>query len=214
MTSYCTVSDVYDWIGPGRVSDPSALVSYVDTTYDLLTIDGHGLEDDDELQFRAESGGTLPTGITAGVVYYAIVVSDSTFKIAATSGGSAVDLSGSTWANVLCVFKLPWAKWIESSSAEVDCTMPAHAVPLTAIPAIVRRYTAGLVAEKALAFTGQTSVQIQEQLRNARLEFAAWRKGVPIRGVDGPTGYAAACASFSASDPRGWVRDGDNTRLP
>ena len=41
----------------------------------------------------APAGTTLPTGISAGVVYYVSAPSSDSFKLSATSGGSAISLS-------------------------------------------------------------------------------------------------------------------------
>jgi hypothetical protein len=39
----------------------------------------------------ALSGASLPTGFTAGTVYYVVASSGSTFELSATSGGSAIN---------------------------------------------------------------------------------------------------------------------------
>lgn len=41
----------------------------------------------------ARAGDTLPTGLSAGVVYYVSAPSSDSFKLSATSGGSAISLS-------------------------------------------------------------------------------------------------------------------------
>ena len=208
MSSYCTISDVYRWIPRGSVQNPARLVD-VDTTTDTLTLDGHGLESGDEVQFRPESGGALPTGLVEGTSYYALVTSESTFQVAASVGGPAIDLSG-TPSNVLCVVQLPWAAWIEEASNEVECTMPAHVVPLSApYPAVVVAYTAGLVAETALAYSGVASASIADRLTRVRAELATWRKqGVPIRGAVRPASSNLAIVGSRATDPRGWIPSG------
>jgi hypothetical protein len=62
-------------------------------TGDALTIPGHSITSGATVVVWAGAGATLPTGLTAGTVYYARDVSGSTLKLAATSGGSAIDLS-------------------------------------------------------------------------------------------------------------------------
>lgn len=66
----------------------------------LLTIASPGVvsvpsspQNGDQVSFT--STGTLPTGITAGVTYYVINRTSTTFEIAATSGGAAIAFSGS-----------------------------------------------------------------------------------------------------------------------
>jgi hypothetical protein len=44
--------------------------------------------------------GTLPTGITAGTVYYVINRTSVTFEVSATSGGVAIDFTGSYTGDV------------------------------------------------------------------------------------------------------------------
>jgi hypothetical protein len=40
------------------------------------------------------AGATLPTGFTAGTIYYVVSASGATFELAATSGGSAINATG------------------------------------------------------------------------------------------------------------------------
>ena len=215
MSSYATIADVYRWIPKGSVQNPARLITNLNTTTEILSLDGHGMTLDDELTFRAESGGTMPTGIVEGTTYYAIPLTDSTFSIAATTGGSAIDLSG-TGTNVAVIVQLPWASWITAASARIDCTIPAHAAPLAVpYPAIVVDYTAGLVAEMALAFSGATSTGLNERMVNVRAELKEWRRGIPIRGTDAPSsGNVAITGTVSSVDPRGYFRDADPTRIP
>lgn len=62
-------------------------------TDDAFTAPGHGLANGDKVRFLAVPGTTLPTGVTAGVTYHVRDVSGATFKVAATAGGSAVDIT-------------------------------------------------------------------------------------------------------------------------
>lgn len=63
------------------------------TTADLLTAPGHGFVDTDQVCVTAISGASLPTGISAGVTYFARDTVGDTFKLALTSGGTAIDLT-------------------------------------------------------------------------------------------------------------------------
>lgn len=210
MSSYCTVSDVYRWIPRGSVQNPARLISGINTSTETLELDAHGFDTDDELVFRAESGGTLPTGITEGTTYYAIPVTDATFQVSASAGGSAVNLGGSP-VNVVVICRAPWSKWIEEASNELECTMPSHVVPLsTPYPAIVVAYVAGLVAEKALAWAGVQSSGVAARMVNTRNELKEWRqRGVQIRGTGAPvSSQLAVVGSVSPTDPRGWTPTG------
>jgi hypothetical protein len=51
----------------------------------------------------AAAGATLPTGITAGTVYYIVSASGATFELSATSGGSAINLSAAGAGIVMAV---------------------------------------------------------------------------------------------------------------
>lgn len=219
MSSYCETGDVYRWIPPGSVQPPVRLISNVATGTEILTLNGHGFVTGDLVTFRAEAGGSLPDPIVVGTTYYVIVLTDSTFSVTATAGGVAIDLT-TEGENVVIVRQLPWTQWIAEASNEIECTLPAHAVPLDVdpvtgtYPAIVVAYTAGLVAEKALAFAGVSSVGISERLRNVRNELSAWRKGIPIRGdVVPPRTNLAIRSGATDADPRGWSSRGDG-RIP
>ncbi len=58
---------------------------------DLITITSHGFVDNEIVRFT--SGGTLPAGLTANTAYYVISATTDTFKVSATLGGSAVDIT-------------------------------------------------------------------------------------------------------------------------
>lgn len=207
MSAYCTQSNAYDWIPPGTGQDVALLVSRVNTTTETLTVNGHGLADDDPVQFRAEAGGTLPTGIVEGTTYYAIVITDSTFQIATAAGGSAVNLGG-TATNLLMIAPHPWTRWIEEESATLDCSLPEHVVPLTETPAIVRKYVGAMVAKRACIRSGKSSAALDGELRDfIRPELALWRKGIPILGATVPeaAGLATYGGSTTETDPRGWT---------
>jgi hypothetical protein len=57
----------------------------------VVTKAGHGLLDDDPIVFR--TSGTLPTGLTAGTVYYVNYVGVNTFQVAATPDGASINTS-------------------------------------------------------------------------------------------------------------------------
>lgn len=59
----------------------------------VVTWTSHGLSNGDTVVFSTTSA--LPTGITAGTVYFVVSAAANTFQIAATSGGTAINTSGS-----------------------------------------------------------------------------------------------------------------------
>jgi hypothetical protein len=96
----CTVAAIGMWdaltngnfIGFGWMGGHSAKV-FTSATDDTVTSPGHGYSDTDQIVFSAEDAGTLPTGVTAGTIYFVRDSATNTFKVAATSGGAAIDLT-------------------------------------------------------------------------------------------------------------------------
>lgn len=62
-----------------------------DASTDACTKSAHNLHNGDPV--TVSSSGTLPGGLTAGVTYYVVSATADTFKLAATPGGSAVNIS-------------------------------------------------------------------------------------------------------------------------
>jgi hypothetical protein len=68
---------------------------YVGTaaTSDTCTVPGHPFADNDLVVVSAVNGATLPTGISEGQQAYIINSATGTFKLSATEGGSAIDIT-------------------------------------------------------------------------------------------------------------------------
>lgn len=66
-----------------------------DHTTDLVSSPAHGLSAGDAVVFRDDEGGTLPTGITEGSIYFVIAsgLTTDVFKVSTTSGGSTIDIT-------------------------------------------------------------------------------------------------------------------------
>jgi len=62
-----------------------------DPSTDVVTVPSHGFAANDPVVFY---GGTTPAGLTEGTIYYARDITTNTFKVAATAGGAAIDLTG------------------------------------------------------------------------------------------------------------------------
>lgn len=203
----CTESDVYAVTRPGSIPSEARLCASALAAGDTFTLDGHAFLDDDPVSFRADVDGSLPAGITAGTTYYAIRVSDSAFKVAATEGGAAVDLT-TDGDLVLAVRERPMTRWIDWASTEVEQMLPAHVVPVDtdAVPTIVRAVTAKLAAYQARVWSGRNEEDLATLLDEARKMLTRWGRGVPVRGTDAPTAanLAVARSAASAADPRGW----------
>jgi hypothetical protein len=76
-----------------RNSTQSFLPAAVTASADTITLSDHGFADDDLVQLT-NSGGALPAGLSTLTNYYLIVVDKDTFKLSASAGGSAIDLTG------------------------------------------------------------------------------------------------------------------------
>lgn len=204
-SEYCEPADVFRYaLPPGSLPNPGRIVAEVNATSNVLTLDQHGFDADRELVFRAESGGSLPAPLVAGTTYYAIPLTDSTFQVAATEAGAAIDLT-TAGENVIVTAELPFDEWIRAASAEVDETI-GHDVPLEApYPQAVITYTAVRAAELGLLYTGRDPVLLAERMKVEREKLARWRKGVAIRGPNAPaSANLALTGTAAAADPRGW----------
>lgn len=71
-----------------KLTGPAVSVT-ADSSTDKITETAHGRLAGSKVIF----GGTAPSGLTAGTVYYVRDVTANDYKVAATSGGSAIDLT-------------------------------------------------------------------------------------------------------------------------
>lgn len=62
---------------------------------DVITAYAHGLTTNDTVEFETAEGTALPTGITAGTIYYVIATGLTTdvFEVSATLGGGALNIT-------------------------------------------------------------------------------------------------------------------------
>ena len=67
----------------------------VDTTLtnDQLFSVAHGLADNDRVMLFNVFAETLPTGVSEGTIYFVVSSATNTFKVRATQGGAAVDIT-------------------------------------------------------------------------------------------------------------------------
>lgn len=77
------------------VKSGSTARPFVAATTDTLTCPGHTAVDTNRVVFFQVGNAALPGGITEGTIYFARSVSGDTLQIAATSGGSAIDITTS-----------------------------------------------------------------------------------------------------------------------
>lgn len=205
---YCIQQDVYRFVPAGILASQSVsrLVVAVASS-DIFTLDGHGLELNQELTFRAESGGSLPSPMVAGTTYYAIPLTSNTFQISASLSGLALNIT-TAGSNTLVIPELPWTSWIAECDAMIDQTLVGHVVPITGtIPEPVRLYSACLLAMRVLAHVGASTSAVQGQLEFWSKQAEKWSRGVPLRGANVPAaGNLAVSYSGHRADPRGWER--------
>ena len=208
---FCTNTDVYNAGLPrGTLPNPGREISSVSTSANLLTLDGHGFESGQPIEFRSEIG-SLPAPLSEGTTYYALPVTDSAFSVSSVASGSAIDLT-STGSRVLVIAPLPFAEWIEWASAIVESFLPAHLVPLSApYPALVVSVTADLAAMRGIQFVGGAQVDAQQRIANAQRTLEKWGKGQPIRGANAPRIVNVSAIYPASADSRGWSTDG---RIP
>lgn len=65
-----------------------------DTTADTVEIPAHGYADGDRVFLQQFAGVSLPTGLTKDTVYFVRDSSTDDFRLAATSGGAAIAITG------------------------------------------------------------------------------------------------------------------------
>jgi hypothetical protein len=64
----------------------------------VFTAPGYAPVLNDLVAFSAAAGAALPTGLTAGTIYYVVSPSNDTFEVSATEGGTAISTSVTTSA--------------------------------------------------------------------------------------------------------------------
>ncbi len=212
MTAYATAADLYTFgLRRGVLSNPGREVESSVASTNVLTLDGHLFETDDEVTLRAVDGGTLSAPLVAGTVYYVVRLTDSTFSLAATAGGAVIDLT--TNGDLMMVHsELPIAALLEAYSRFVDDFIP-HIVPLEAdettgaYPVTVVRIVCELAAAKLLSLSGQASVSMTEAEVGAKAQLERWLKGMPIKetGITASSNRSHVSSyATTATDPRGW----------
>jgi hypothetical protein len=78
---------------PNMPSNSVVVGTVTAATTDICTLAGHGLAAGTRVRLTT-AGGALPAGLAAATDYYLRDVTTDTFKLAATPGGAAVDVTG------------------------------------------------------------------------------------------------------------------------
>jgi hypothetical protein len=204
---YCTAGDVYSFGLPrGAVPNPGRLAQSALASTNVITLDVHGFDADSPVVVRPDAGGSLPGGLSEGTTYYVIPVDESSFRLAATAGGAAIDLS-SDGESVVVIAPLPMAEAITFASRLIDNMLPAHVVPLTTpYPPIVVMTAAELAGGKLCNFQGAESKSMADMVDAAQKRLERWGKGVPVRGTNRPT--AASLSASAGTSCTDWDRHG------
>jgi hypothetical protein len=85
-------------IANGSTTSNKSVVSMSEST-DLIEVTGHGLSLNDAVMFTGD--GTIATGLSKDTIYYARDISTDTFKVSATNGGAAIDLTADSSGSLL-----------------------------------------------------------------------------------------------------------------
>ncbi len=203
--AYATRADVFKYGLPrGAMGNQSRLVESASTSDDSFELEGHGFETDDRLAFRAVEGGSLPSPLAAGTTYYAIRVSDSLFKVAASAGGAAVNLT-TAGSQFVVTADLPFDEILEFYSRWVDGVIP-HLAPLESpYPKIVTGIVAMLAAKRLQEISGVLSESMGAVETGAKAQLERWAKGAVIRdGKATASSNLAISRPVRATDGRGW----------
>ncbi len=208
MTAYATKRDVFTYgLARGTVASEGRLVSSSTATTDVLILEGHGFETGDALLLRAVESGTLSAPLVEGTTYYAVRLTDSTFKLSATADGAAINLT-SDGVSMLVSIALPFDEILEFYSRFVDAFLPAHLVPLESpYPVTVVAIVAELAAKRLQLLSGARSESMTEIEVAAKAQLERWAKGIPLRDATATASANLAVvttATSTTSDPRGW----------
>ena len=224
---YCLQSDVIGKLPSGGLPNQSK-VATGSAAGDYIECEGHGLQEGQSVTFRAAIGGASPAPLVDGTVYFAKNVTIYRFQVAATSGGSPINLT-TDGTNFTFRSDLPLDSWIASSSRLIDSVIgetAPHVVPLVAdmvlnpssngFPPLVVQYCAELTAILGIEKTAGASIDLSQRRDQIINALRAWAKQSPVRGLAAQRQQPVDLAvtdTAGAIDPRGWGGT-DDTRIP
>lgn len=217
MVAYATREDVYQQGLPrGALIGRARAVASADPSSNRFTAEGHGLVMDTPVQFVAEDGGALPTGVTTATVYYArpVADSDSLFEVSATEGGAAVDISttGTQPFGLIVPIGPAMDQLLETYSRWLDGKCIAHEVPFESpFPAVATHIVAVRTAAHAarIAGLGAQGDRLYEAETILLRDVDAMVRGVPLRDE-----AATAPANLSRYAVAGCAIDDNRGALP
>lgn len=192
---WARLQDVVGKFAPLGALIPSPLAS-VDTTADTITLAGHGLSNGDIVRFRAVGAGAPPAPLSTKRRYFVVGTTSNTFQVAATRGGSAIDITGSLSGSVYV--------------AKID---PAAATPQVHGSAALTPTTSTLTPDNAGSFDGGTfTTVISEPVADAVLSLAVasgpmpgarWRFHTTAAFVTHKVQFKSEGGSIQATFPTG-----------
>ena len=100
----------------------------VNTGTEVITYANHGLQNNDKIKYKA-NGGTAIGGLTDGTEYFAISLGTNTFSVASSSGGSAINLTG-TGNSAQYFFKVDGAASLNLGVADVFSVDAIYRAPV------------------------------------------------------------------------------------
>lgn len=182
MTAYATRQDVYRYGLPrGALGNPGRLAASATAANDWIELQEHGFVLGDALTVRAADGGSLPAPLVAGVVYYAIPLTDSTFQVSATPTGGPIAFT-TDGVSVIVGADLPIDQLLERYSRFADGFIPAHVVPLPApYPVTVVAVVAELTAHRLQILSGMSSESMVSIEASAAKQLERWAATLPVR---------------------------------
>jgi hypothetical protein len=95
-------SGTFAGMGPNDAGTPYAFTATL-ASPGVFTAPGSSYSNGNTVVVFPGAGATLPTGVTAGTIYYIVSASGATFELSATSGGSAINLSAAGAGLVMAI---------------------------------------------------------------------------------------------------------------
>lgn len=139
--------------GLTKVSLDATVAAQVNLTTNVFTKAGHGLTNTDRVVYH-NGGGTSITGLTSGTVYFVVGVSGNDFQLSLTSGGAAIDISGTQSALSSNTLILPMSmEWIVHNQRDIIFMNPLMGV---AGAPLLLKCTPGTNDQVALVMSGYT----------------------------------------------------------
>lgn len=197
--AYAVRQDLYDLglLPRGALASVGRLADSVIAATDIVTLSSHGFATDDVVTVRAAEGGTLAAPLVAGTSYYVIRLTDATFKLSATAGGGAINLS-TDGTSVVVARDINVERLIEAVCSYVDGFLPAHLVPFPGpdYPPVLVDIVCQFVAARVQASTGVDSAIVRDRETKAQAQLERWAKGLSIRDSNaaGPANLAVSGA--------------------